>query len=148
VTEKKITIGINVKGRNFNHKAKHGMTAFKSELTKHFRNKVCVVSPAINELIFEKGRFNCPSKVTFVCVEKNNKVYLFLETQEDQKRKEELISGKKIDNQRKDADAKPELKKETKKETVKSESKKEEVKTEIKSKSHNSSLTQKKHETK
>jgi len=135
MTGKKLTIGIDVKGKNFNHKAKHGMTAFKVELKKHFRNKDCVVSTAINELIWGKGRVNCPSKVSFVSIEKNNKVYLFLETKEDQKRMEELISGKKevkAEESKKETAAKPEVKKEVKPKAEKKEAKEKVEKKETK----------------
>jgi ribosomal protein L31E len=118
MVEKKLTIGIDVKGKNFNHKAKHGMTAFKVELKKHFRNKECVISTAINELIWGKGRVNCPSKVSFVSIEKNNKVYLFLETKEDQKRMEELISGKTSADLAKNAKPAQDVKSTSKKDAV------------------------------
>ncbi len=93
-TEKKITVGLDIRGKNFNHKAKHAMTAFKVQLKKHFRNKECIVSPGINLFIWGKGRVNAPSKVSFTSVEKNGKVYLFLDTKEDQIKKEEFVSGK------------------------------------------------------
>jgi len=137
MTGKKLTIGIDVKGKNFNHKAKHGMTAFKVGLKKHFRNKECVISTAINELIWGKGRVNCPSKVSFVSVEKNNKVYLFLETKEDQKRMEELISGKKeikAEETKKETTAKSSEKKEETKKEAKPKAEKKEVKEKVEKK--------------
>ena len=92
--EKKMTLSLPVSG-NFNHKAKHAITTLRNELKKHFRNKECVISPLANEFIWEKGRKNKPSKITLVSVEKNAKVYLFLDSKEDLKRKEEFVLGKK-----------------------------------------------------
>jgi len=92
--EKKVTIGIDVKGKNFNHKARHAISDLKRGIQKHFRSTNFAISPAINELIYGKGRSNTPSKVSIVGVEKDAKVFLFLDTPEDLKRKEELFAKK------------------------------------------------------
>ncbi|PIU22041.1 MAG: hypothetical protein COT14_03525 [Candidatus Diapherotrites archaeon CG08_land_8_20_14_0_20_30_16] len=131
--EKKVTIGINVKGTNFNHKAKHAMTVLRAELKKHFRNKECVISMQINEFVWSKGRVNNPSKISLVGVEKNNKTYLFLDTPEDLKRKDELLSGKKGDvkDETKTSSKKTEKDKEHKKEDSKENKKEDTSKKEV-----------------
>lgn len=95
--EKKVTIGIDVRGKNFNHKAKYALSMLRREIQKHFRTTNFVISTGINEFIWNKGRVNCPSKVSLVGVEKNAKVYLFLDTPEDLKRKDAILSEKKGD---------------------------------------------------
>jgi len=96
-TEKKVTIGIDVRGKNFNHKAKYALSLLRREIQKHFRTTNFAISTAINEYIWNKGRINTPNKVTLIGVEKNAKVYLFLDTPEDLKKKNELLAGKKGD---------------------------------------------------
>jgi ribosomal protein L31E len=108
--EKKITVGIDVKGKNFKHKAKHGMTEFRRQILKHFRTNDYVISKALNEHFFAKGRANVPSKVSIIGVEKNKKFYIFLDSPEDIKNIEKL-ADKKVE---KKIEEKPEVKKEDK----------------------------------
>lgn len=108
--EKKITVGIDVKGKNFKHKAKHGMTEFRRQILKHFRTNDYVISKALNEHFFAKGRANVPSKVSIIGVEKNKKFYIFLDSPEDIKNIEKL-ADKKVE---KKTEEKPEVKKEDK----------------------------------
>lgn len=100
-TEKKITIGIDVKGRNFNHKAKHAMSYFKRELQKHFRTTNFVISTEINKFIWSKGRVNTPSKVPLIGIEKNAKAYVFLDGSEEDKKKIAELSGKAVKTEEK-----------------------------------------------
>lgn len=92
--EKKITVGIDVKGKNFKHKAKHGMTEFRRQILKHFRTNDYVISKVLNEHFFAKGRANVPSKVSIIGVEKNKKLYIFLDSPEDIKNIEKLVEKK------------------------------------------------------
>jgi len=94
IKEKKITIGIDVRGKNFNHKAKHAVSSLRNSIKKHFRTENYVISVAANNFIWEKGRVNKPSKITLVGTVKDGKTYLFLDTKEDLKRKEELFVKK------------------------------------------------------
>lgn len=122
-TEKKLTIKLSVNG-NFNHKAKHAIMTLRNELKKHFRNKECVISTAINEYIWNNGRVSIPSKVSMVSAEKNGKVYLFLDSKDDLKRKEEFLSGKKSDAPKKEVKEVKSDKKEQEKVVEKKEEKK------------------------
>lgn len=92
--EKKITVGIDIKDKNYKHKAKHAMSAFRQQILKHFRTTNCVISKNLNEFFWAKGRPNAPSKVSIIGITKNNKIYLFLDTPEDLKNKDILIKGK------------------------------------------------------
>jgi ribosomal protein L31E len=111
--EKKVIVGIDVRGKNFKHKAKHGMTELRRQILKHFRSNDYVISKNLNEYFFAKGRANVPTKVSIIGVEKNKKLYIFLDSPEDVKNIEKL-NEKKV-----------EAKKEVKKEEPKTEEVKE-----------------------
>lgn len=126
--EKKITVGIDVRGKNFKHKAKHGMTEFKRQILKHFRTEDYVISKALNEHFFAKGRANVPSKVSIIGVEKNKKFYIFLDSPEDIKNIEKL-ADKKVE--KKPEEKLKEEKVDAKKESVNQNKKEEPKKTKV-----------------
>jgi len=136
--EKKITLGIDVKDKHFNHKAKYAIAFLKKEFKKHFRNKEVIISPAINEFIWNKGRVNAPNKISLVSVEKNNKIYLFLDSPDDLKRKDAFLSGKK------ETEEKKQSAKEQKKEKESQEKSQEENKEKISKKSEEHTKSSKK----
>ncbi len=115
-SEKKVIIGIDVNGKNFNHKAKHAMVCLRNEIQKHFRTTNFVISTEINKFVWSEGRSNSPTKIPIIGVSKNNKVYLFLDGSENDKKNMDVVLGKAVkeDPKEKKVDKKenPEHKKE------------------------------------
>lgn len=101
-TEKKITIGIDVKGKNFNHKAKHAMVCLRNEIQKHFRTTDFVISTEINKFVWSEGRANAPTKIPVIGVSKNNKVFLFLDGSEADKKNMDVVLGKAVKEETKE----------------------------------------------
>lgn len=126
--EKKITIGIDVKGKNFNHKAKHAMTCLRNELQKHFRTTDFVISTEINKFIWSEGRANAPTKVPIIGVTKNNKAYLFLDGSEADKKNMDIVLGKVKEVSKEKKEEKKDEKKEHKEPEIKKEEKPKEQK--------------------
>ncbi len=135
--EKKVTVGIDVRGKNFKHKAKHGMTELRRQILKHFRSNDYVISKNLNEYFFAKGRANVPTKVSIIGVEKNKKLYIFLDSPEDVKNIEKLnekkVEAKKASSvlESKDSKAKQVVESSSEKEAVSTQNKTEETKEKV-----------------
>lgn len=119
-TEKRVIVGINVNGKNFNHKAKHAMVCLRNEVQKHFRTTNFVISTEINKFVWSEGRSNSPTKIPLIGITKNDKVYLFLDGSEADKNNMDVVLGKAVKE-----DPKEKRKQETKEEHK--EHKKEDV---------------------
>ncbi len=126
-TEKKITIGIDVKGKNFNHKAKHAMVCLRNEIQKHFRTTDFVISTEINKFVWSEGRANAPTKIPVIGVSKNNKVFLFLDGSEADKKNMDVVLGKVVKEKTEEKKEHKEEKAEPKKEEKPKEHKEKKV---------------------
>jgi len=146
MSEKKITIGIDVKKDHPGHRASYAMKEFRNQIAKHFRTKNYAIDSDINSFFWKEGKKNWPTKVSIVSVEDNGRVYIFLEGSEGYKKFKN--KGKEEPKEKKEAKKaeKPKAEKESKPKAEKKEEVKEAK--EEKPKAKETDVKEKKTETK